>query len=89
MAQLLSPLTLNGKGIGDSVESDAVTDDEGHRAIPPPLLNATNPTLFHKIQNQPSILTLLVSDSKLYAGTQNGELLVCDITQSRCSVKTR
>ena len=83
MAQLLSPLTLNGKSFGDNVESDAVTDDEGHRDTLPTLLNTTSPTLFHKIQNQPSILTLLVSDSKLYAGTQNGDLLVCHITQSR------
>lgn len=34
------------------------------------------PTLFHKVKNQKSILALVVSDSRLYAGTQGGELLV-------------
>lgn len=34
------------------------------------------PTLFHKVKNQKSILALAVSDSRLYAGTQGGELLV-------------
>ena len=35
-----------------------------------------DPSLFHKIKNQNSILTLLVSDSKIFAGTQGGDLLV-------------
>lgn len=34
------------------------------------------PTLFHKVKNQKSILTLVVSDSKIYAGTQDGEVKV-------------
>ena len=34
------------------------------------------PTLFHKVKNQKSILALVVSDSKIYAGTQGGEILV-------------
>lgn len=34
------------------------------------------PTLFHKVKNQKSILSLVVSDSRLYAGTQGGELSV-------------
>lgn len=81
MAHLLPPLTLGGKSGSDNDESDAATDAEGHGGAPPTSLNATSPTLFHKIQNQASILALLVSDSKLYAGTQDGDLLVC------CSVK--
>lgn len=81
MAHLLSTLTLDGKTGSDYDGSDAATDGEGHANAPPTSLNATSPTLFHKIQNQPSILALLVSDSKLYAGTQNGDLLVC------CSMK--
>ncbi len=38
--------------------------------------NTPEPTLFHKVKNQKSILALAISDSKLYAGTQGGELLV-------------
>lgn len=36
----------------------------------------TQPTLFHKIKNQKSILAIAVSDSRIYAGTQGGDLLV-------------
>ena len=77
MALLRPTLTLDGKSGSDNDESDAATDVEGHGGAPPTLLSATNPTLFHKIQNQRSILALLVSDSKLFAGTQNGDVLVC------------
>lgn len=76
MAHLLPTLTLDGKSGSDNDESDAATDFEGHGGAPPTSLNATTPTIFHKIQNQPSILAILVSDFKLYAGTQNGDLLV-------------
>lgn len=76
MAHLLPTLTLEGKNSSDNDESDAATDVEGRGGAPTTLVNATSPILFHKIQNQRSILALLVSDSKLYAGTQNGDLLV-------------
>ena len=35
------------------------------------------PYLTHKIQNQRSILVLAASEEKIFAGTQEGELLVC------------
>ena len=78
MAHLFPTLTLHGMSGSDNDGSDIATDAEGHRNGPsfPTSLNATSPAIFHKIQNQPSILALLVSDSKLYAGTQNGDLLV-------------
>lgn len=34
------------------------------------------PSLFHKIKNQKSILAVAVSESHIYAGTQGGKLLV-------------
>ena len=81
MAYLLPQLlTLDGKNArsgSDNDESDVATDAEGHGGASTASLNVTSPTLFHKIQNQPSVLALLVSDSKLFAGTQNGYLLVC------------
>lgn len=40
------------------------------------------PTLFHKVKNQKSILALAVSGSRLYAGTQGGELLVRQTAQA-------
>ena len=78
MAHLIPNLTLHGMSGSDNDGSDIATDAEGHRNGPalPTSLNATSPAIFHKIQNQPSILALLVSDSKLYAGTQDGDLLV-------------
>ncbi len=87
MAHLLPTLTVDGKTGSDIDESDTPTDAEGHGRAPPTSLTATNPTLFHKIQNQRSILALLVSDSKLYAGTQNGDLLVCFSVNPGHSVK--
>ena len=87
MALLPPTLTLDGKSGNDNDESDIATDVEGHGAALPNSLNATSPTLFHKIQNQPSILALLVSDSKLYAGTQNGDVLVCHSMRPAHNVK--
>ncbi|KAL8988887.1 MAG: hypothetical protein Q9177_002106 [Variospora cf. flavescens] len=37
---------------------------------------SNQPALFHKIKNERSILALAVSDSRLFAGTQAGEILV-------------
>lgn len=34
------------------------------------------PTLFHKVKNDRSILALAISNSRLFAGTQAGEILV-------------
>ena len=36
----------------------------------------TQPSLFHKIKSQKSILAIALSDSRIYAGTQGGDLLV-------------
>ena len=37
---------------------------------------SNGPILFHKVKNQRSILSLIVSDGKIFAGTQGGEILV-------------
>lgn len=37
---------------------------------------APRPALFHNIRSQVSILTLLVSNGKIYAGTQNGDIVI-------------
>ena len=34
------------------------------------------PALFHRVRNERSILAVVVSDHKIYAGTQGGEILV-------------
>ena len=39
-------------------------------------MNRNRPNLFHKIKGQKSILALLVSNAKIYAGTQGGDLLI-------------
>ena len=40
-------------------------------------LRAVNgPALFHKVKNQKSILAIVISNSRVFAGTQGGELLV-------------
>lgn len=55
----------------DRGDSDTAIGQNGNAAN-----NGPEPTLFHKVKNQKSILALAVSDSRLYAGTQGGELLV-------------
>lgn len=57
--------------------SDAPVDFERNVGTGSPSIKAHRPLLFHKIQTQTSILALLISDSKIYAGTQSGDLLVC------------
>lgn len=55
-----------------SAASDANRDDKGSFR--------SSPALFHKVQNQRSILSLVASDSSLFAGTQGGEILVCSVS---------
>ena len=43
-------------------------------------MNDNDPHLFHRIKGQKSILALLVSDAKIHAGTQGGDLLVWSLT---------
>ena len=48
------------------------------------------PVLLHTVKNQRSILALAVSASRIYAGTQGGELLVSCCWEHRilCSLST-
>ena len=36
----------------------------------------TTPVLFHKVKDKRSILALIVSESRIFAGTQGGEIIV-------------
>ncbi|KAL8995436.1 MAG: hypothetical protein Q9188_006815 [Gyalolechia gomerana] len=47
----------------------------------------SSPTLFHKVKNDKSILALAVYDSRLFAGTQAGEILVNNAEVNRASIK--
>lgn len=76
------PLSKQNYSIGDQTQTDTdrgesdtgvATATAQNKKSP---ANTLEPTLFHKVKNQKSILALAVSDSKLYAGTQGGELLV-------------
>lgn len=76
------PVSKQDFSIGDQAQTDidrgeldsvVATATVQNRKSP---ANTPEPTLFHKVKNQKSILALAVSDSKLYAGTQGGELLV-------------
>lgn len=43
-------------------------------------MSNNDPHLFHRIKGQKSVLALLVSDAKVHAGTQGGDLLVWSLT---------
>ena len=49
--------------------TNGVENLPGHQSCP-------QPKLHHRVKNQRSILALVISDSKIYAGTQGGEILV-------------
>ena len=57
-------------------DSDSTTAD-GYNKLASPNADANpEPVLTHKIRYQKSILALVVSDSSIYAGAQDGNLLV-------------
>lgn len=43
-------------------------------------MTSNDPSLFHRIQSQKSILALQVSDGRIYAGTQGGDLVIYSLT---------
>ena len=61
--------------VGSELGGDhaAVTTHHGQQS--PPTMGL-QPTLSHRVKNKRSILALVVSDQKIYAGTQGGEILV-------------
>ena len=80
MANLRPTSVTDGERSHDDTDndvSDAAVGFERNGGTGPLSIKAHRPLLFHKIQNQTSILALLISDSKIYAGTQSGDLLVC------------
>ena len=49
---------------------------DGANGLNPASQNAPEPMRFHTLRGQASILSLLISESKIFAGTQDGDLLV-------------
>ena len=70
------PLSTSTRGSLVYDEFDAATDAESHTGSNTASKISQEPGLFHKIKDQSSILALLVSESKIFAGTQSGDLLV-------------
>lgn len=73
-------LGYHGSGIGTQKNARSLSAGQTSAAT-------KAPALFHKVKNQKSILALVVSDSKIYAGTQGGEILVSrvyDISGRSC-----
>ena len=60
----------------DDYDSASTNDENDGEGAALGALKAHSPALFHKIKNQRSILALLISHDKIYAGTQGGDLLV-------------
>lgn len=64
----------------DHVDSD--TGGNGAAGAQTSQTNGVTPALFHRVRNERSILALVVSDQKIYAGTQGGEILVNSLLKS-------
>lgn len=73
---LLTSTELRIQTDTDRGDSDINTNGDHNGITATSASNDTQPSLFHKIKNQKSILALALSDSRIYAGTQGGDLLV-------------
>ena len=60
----------------DDVDLDAYRERDVSNTTAGDSSALNGPALFHKVKNQKSILAIAVSDSRIFAGTQGGELLV-------------
>ncbi|KAL9610987.1 MAG: hypothetical protein Q9167_004332 [Letrouitia subvulpina] len=95
---------MQANGSRENIEKDekGTTDNEpGLSATPGPSTVAekgitsvlaedrASPVLFHKIKSQRSILTVAVSESELYAGTEEGEVLVWSLETYELLAKVR
>lgn len=76
MAPLKSSIELRIETDTDRGDSDTNPTGDNNGISANSASVGLQPTLFHKIKNQKSILAVAVSDSHIYAGTQGGELLV-------------
>ncbi|KAI4242529.1 MAG: hypothetical protein L6R42_010979, partial [Xanthoria sp. 1 TBL-2021] len=71
-----SPRALHHGGIADSHDARIETDATEYPYMAKPDSRARQPpALFHKVKNERSILALAVSEARLFAGTQSGEIL--------------
>ncbi|MCJ1387574.1 hypothetical protein MMC18_000417 [Xylographa bjoerkii] len=65
----------NGVADANNSASDREHSNEAHESTAEP--RAINgPALFHKVKNRKSILAIVISKSRVFAGTQGGDLLV-------------
>ena len=78
--------SVRNPGITEQSRPDA---DNGRYAQP--AARDSLPTLLHKVKNEKSILAIIVSSSRIYAGTQGGEILVSQIAFSslKCTSYTK
>lgn len=60
--------------------STAMTDGVPHVARDPATTSSDAPKLFHKVKIGSSILTLAMGEERIYAGTQDGEILVWNLS---------
>ena len=62
--------------IGNTQKTDAFTGSKSHHEPDWNSSKIRGPNLFHRVNTGKSILSLLTHDSKIFAGTQSGDLLV-------------
>lgn len=77
---------LTDRGLCIPASQDDTTDVDGHR--PQSAARGPQPELFHKLRTQRSILALVIADTRIYAGTQGGDILVLDPGQQKESYLT-
>jgi len=65
---------LTDGGIRIPASQDDTTDVDRH--CPQPAGRGPQPELFHRVKTQRSILALVIANTRIYAGTQGGDILV-------------
>lgn len=79
MASILKPSVIVGGTSCDNTDNEdpnTAAGGEGKFRVRSASSKGQNPALFHKLKDERSILALLISNGKIYAGTQSGDLLV-------------
>lgn len=77
----------------ENVQIDSLSHDPSQRTSSEDDLDPSRPQLLHHLQNDSSILTLAVGSKYIYAGTQDGEIIVWSLASyelvSRIQAHTR
>ena len=70
---------VNGRPKGiELLEDEDALEEEDYAKTPGLATNVNEPPLVHRVKNESSVLAIVVSGSRIFAGTAAGTILVID-----------